>query len=104
MNKHLLPEELCVPSLTPAERVEALMDAFVKHQQLAAATFSLRMQLDKLEVETREREAIWDRHDETLHSEMGAQDEVVAHVKVLMAGRYFERMAEMLRAETIGRG
>jgi hypothetical protein len=103
MNKHVPPTELGMPPLTPAERVEALMDAFVKYQQLERATQDLRDRLISDVVRTASREMLCDQIEEGARAGNRARIEVVAHVKILMGDGILERCAEMLKIETIGR-
>jgi len=88
-----------VPSdavLTPAERVEALMDVFVRLQSLERAADALRFQLDNIPVKTAAREQKWDEWDAMIHSQIDAESEVVAHVKILMGYGILDRAAELL--------
>jgi hypothetical protein len=57
-------------ALTPAERVEALMDAFVGFQSLERAADALRFQLDNIPVKTAAREQKW---DVIVHSQIDAE-------------------------------
>ena len=100
MNKHVSPEQLGVPPLTPAERVEALMDAFVKYQQLNQATENLRTSLRDATLRTTKREVICDQRDDAVIAENRARIEVVAHVKILMGDGVLGRCVKMLEIET----
>ena len=73
-----------VAALTPAERIEALMDAFVGFQSLERAADALRSQLDRTPVKTASREQKWDEWDVMVHSQIDAESVIVAHVKILM--------------------
>ncbi|MFT5614570.1 MAG: hypothetical protein ACI8Q6_001850 [Granulosicoccus sp.] len=86
-------------ALTPAERVEALMDAFVGFQSLERAADALRFQLDNIPVKTAAREQKW---DVIVHSQIDAESEIVAQVKILMGNGILDRAAELLRANPGG--
>ncbi|PCH67056.1 MAG: hypothetical protein COC12_12040 [Rhodobacteraceae bacterium] len=89
-----------MPPLTPHERVEALIDAFVRHQHLAGAAEMLRQRLNQKAIRTARREMIVGRLDDRLDAENRAAKEIVAHVKILMSDGILERCAEMLKIET----
>jgi len=108
MNKHVPPEQVEMPILTPAERVEALMDSFLKHRKIRKDYHSISDRFEAVENlsiaerDAVEREEIWEQHDKAIHAELDAGDDVVSHVATLMGDGLLERFAEFLRAIPTG--
>lgn len=100
MNAHLRP----IPEapLTPAERVQKLIDAITAYEVRRRAVEEFADEIGFAEVLSISRPD-QQRLDELVDREIRAQEEVVATLKTLMAGGLLERCADILRIETAGR-
>jgi hypothetical protein len=89
--------------LTPAERIEALMDAFARYQSLERARNDIKLHLENDPVRTSLRERIMEHYDAAVIAEIKSRDEIVAHVKILMGNGVLDHAADLLRADPGGR-
>lgn len=102
MNKHVAPDKLGTPQLTPAERVEALIDAVTLYD------------IKRLQSLKHAEDIGWNtcaeiatvgelRLDQLVDEEVRAHDAVVATARTLMSGGLLERCAKLLKADAAGR-
>lgn len=102
MNVHAQTQQLGQPPLTPAERIEAFMDAVtvyeVRHQEVVAQQEVLR-----LLGEDPKRVADVAALGELIMRRLGAIDAAMTMAKELMADGLLDRCVEILRIETAGR-
>lgn len=106
MNVHAQPERIGQPPLTPAERVEALIDAIAFYEARRRAEERWLEAMTRLgERRPGDPQTSVDRawHAELIERKIKACDELVTRVKALMADGLLERCAEILRIETAGR-
>jgi len=105
MNLHAQPERLGQPPLTPAERVEALIDAITLYEMRRREAENWLDAMTRLgERRLGDPQTTADRawHAELIERQFRAREELVARAKTLMADGLLERCAEILRAETAG--
>lgn len=101
MNMHAQPRQLGQSPLTPAERMEAFIDAVTFHE-VARSEFD-RWKAEMNQQDRQENSADREWEFELLMRRNKARCQVADQAKALMADGLLERCAEILRIETAGR-